>query len=250
MKKILFTMLMSSGLLNLQAQCTVDPNSSTGLSPDVETNLPVAVAGQAYSTVLQFKVPKDTATEVGRLPIVHIKIDSIGGIPEHFSYETNPSSSVFSGGSRGCILVTGNPTLDQIATSPNADGIYPITVYYTARVTFLFSNIDRSGSYEGYQIEVALTNDVKDRQIKPFSISQIGPNPTHNSTDFVINATSAGAIDFTLYNIDGRPVLQRQVDVRQGENGLHIDVSTLKAGMYMYSFRRGATQVTQRMIVE
>lgn len=250
MKKTLLSLCIGIGLIGLQAQCTIDFGAPEGLTPNVETNLPIALVEKAYHTVLQFEVPRDTVTSLGVFYIEHIKIDSIQGLPKGFTHQTNPAGSVFPGGTKGCILVTGNPVAAQIDSSPKADGIYPITVHFTSTVNIFTVPTQFPDTYEGYRIHIARTIDVQDRQIKPFSISPARPNPAQGSTDFVINTNATGNMDFMLYDFQGRTVSQQQIATHQGENGFHLDLGNLKAGIYMYSFRKGNTQVTQRLIVE
>ncbi len=248
--KPLFSILCGASFFVAQAQCVIDPYSVNGISPNVTTNLPVAVVEKPYSTVLQFKVPADTATTYGTFPITHIKVDSITGLPEGFSYQANPSSATFPGGSRGCVLLTGNPTTAQLLGGPSHDGVYPINVYFTALVNVYFIPTEFPYSFDDYKIQIALTSGVNDMQFKTFSISQATPNPAAGSTDFTIESLGSYEMDFILYDLQGQAVMNQHLHTHTGENVHRVDLQGIKAGMYLYTFRSGETQISKRLVVE
>jgi hypothetical protein len=96
--------------------------------PDTITNLPHAIVGVPYSTVIQVKVLTDTNTFYQGLPI-HACFDSIvitnvSGLPPNYTFSCTPPSCGFPGGGDGCILLSGPaPTSGQLGM------IYPIMVF-------------------------------------------------------------------------------------------------------------------------
>src|SRR5438046_195158 len=88
------------------AQCVPDTSithNDPGVYPDSATNLPHAIVGIPYSTVIQLKVLTDTTTMIGPIT-VPVTIDSIiatnvSGLPAGYTYNCTPSTCVFLGGS-------------------------------------------------------------------------------------------------------------------------------------------------------
>ena len=64
-KDLLLTALIFLFAWNGYSQCTPDTSvHSPGIYPDSANNLPHAIVGVPYSTVMQVKVPHDTTTTV------------------------------------------------------------------------------------------------------------------------------------------------------------------------------------------
>src|SRR4051812_1294579 len=122
---ILFTAILSLGVLYSYAQCIPDTSithNEAGIYPDSATGLPHAVVGVAYSTVIQLKVLTDTSG----VTVDSIDITNVTGLPAGFTYQCTPSSCHFPGGSDACILLTG-----PAPTVAMAGQIYPLTVNAT-----------------------------------------------------------------------------------------------------------------------
>lgn len=254
MKKLYFVSVLAIASLTAGAQCTINQSVFSGpndyrILPDTTVNLPAATVGVGYTTDLQFHVQPDTTTQLGTFPITEITIDSISGIPANFSYSTNPGTGVFPGGSYGCAGVTGLAVSGQELGGPNADGVYPIVIYYTANVNVFNVPTDFPASKTGYKIRIQAPNNVQSMTGINFAVNQNVPNPSDKQTDFTFTNPNNGSVQFTLYNILGETVKQTSINAVKGENRFTLNTAELPAGVYLYTFRSGASVVTRRMTV-
>lgn len=69
------------------------------------------------------------------------------------------------------------------------------------------------------------------------------PNPSAGFVTIAFNNNEAA--DFTMFSLDGKQVLQKQI-----HNGEEIDLSTLPAGMYTYVLYNAMARATGRLVVQ
>ncbi|MES2621539.1 MAG: SprB repeat-containing protein, partial [Bacteroidota bacterium] len=100
--------------------CTVDPNTTQGITPTSD-NVPCVNQGQSFSQTYTFVVP---ATVGGFATVTSMRIDSIGNLPLGLNYSFDQNPPTYAGGAKGCILVTG--------TTAAACGQYKVLIYVTA----------------------------------------------------------------------------------------------------------------------
>jgi hypothetical protein len=257
MKKLYFVSVLAIASLTAGAQCTINQSvfsgpNDYGIYPDTVVNLPAAIVGVGYTTDLQFHVIPDTTVSSpvpGTYTINHVKIDSIVGMPANFTYSTNPASGIFPGGSYGCAAVSGLATAGQELGGPNADGIYPIIIHLTAEVNFFNVPTPMSFTQTGYRVAIQSANNVASITGINFSVANNAPNPADKQTDFTFTNPNNGNVQFTLYNILGETVKQTNINAVKGENRFTLNTAELPAGVYLYTFRSGASVVTRRMTV-
>lgn len=254
MKKLYFAGIFTLASFAVHAQCTINQSVFSGpndyrILPDTVTNIPSATVGVAYTTDLQFHVQPDTVTPLGTFPITDVQIDSITGIPAGFSYSTNPTNGTFPGGSYGCAGVNGLATAGQELGGPNADGVYPIIIYYTATVNVFSVPQTFPTTKTGYKLRIQAANNVPAVNSINFTVNQNAPNPADGKTDFVFMNPSNGNVQFSLYNILGETVKSNNISAVKGENRYTLNTSDLPAGVYLYTFRSGNATVTRRMTV-
>ncbi len=118
------------------SQCTPSSNTVPGVTPDIATNLPIAYAGNYYSTVIQVRTPLDTTLNGTYVKLTSVTITGIGNLPAGFTYSCNPSNCTLGPLSNGCMQLTGNPTSTQAGTylldidvtiSGKLYGVIPVT---------------------------------------------------------------------------------------------------------------------------
>ncbi len=129
--------------------CTPDPGyTSTGIWPDTITNMDPACVGASYQMDFTVVVPSDTVV-AGFLFIVDSTIiTSVSGLPAGFSYTCNPSSCRFLGGTSGCFIVSGNPTVPLI-------GSYNVSVNITTYAhNAVLGNQFFPQSFSGYDLNI------------------------------------------------------------------------------------------------
>ena len=248
------------------AQCTINSslfgppnNTNYSIIPDTVTNLPLAYVSQSYVTDLQFHIKPDTTVSQpvpGTYPITQVQIDSVIGLPANFAYLPNPSNGTFTttsatppGTGYGCVAVTGSPVSGQEMGGPNADGIYPITVYFTATVVVFNIPAPQAGTIEGYRVHIMPANSVPTIENTVFSVNFNSPNPADAKTDFRYTSPASGNMQFTMYNVLGSVVKKETVSSSKGTNHYVLETSSLSAGVYLCSFRMGDAVITRRITV-
>jgi hypothetical protein len=99
--------------------------------------------------------------------------------------------------------------------------------------------------------DLVIDTDVKDFSENNISVSQNYPNPFSNTSNVVVNLTSASDLSLNVINLIGQKVVEiNNGTVCAGSHTLTIDGSNLKSGIYFYTVKAGATTVTHKMIVE
>ena len=266
MKKI-YTLFITSIIGSAAfAQCTINPslfgppnNTNYAIIPNAATNLPLSYVGTPYTTDLQFHIQPDTTVTSpipGTFDITQIKIDSITGIPSNFSYLPNPASGIFTtttatppGTGYGCVALTGLAAPGQENGGPGGNGIYPMTVYFTATVVVFSIPAPQASSYTGYQLHILPANGLNSLNAGIFSVSASMPNPADNHSDFLINVPSGGQLQFSMFNMLGSMVQQQNITASRGSNQFSLQTASLSAGVYMCSFRLNDALITRRITV-
>lgn len=254
MKKLFTLVALSVLSVGAYAQCTVNSSvfagpNDYGFVPDTVQNLPWATVGVPYVTDIQFHVDPDTVTALGTFPFIDVTIDSIVGIPANFTYNMNPSSGVFPGGSYGCAGLTGTAQPGQETGGPQGNGVYPIVIYATANVNVLTVPTAFPTTFTGFKLVIQAANNVPAMSNVNFTVGQNAPNPADKNTEFVINNPNTGNVQFTLYNILGESVRQVNIYAMKGETRYSLNTADLPAGVYLYTFRSGNSVITRRMTV-
>ncbi|TND08861.1 MAG: hypothetical protein FD123_1715 [Bacteroidetes bacterium] len=266
-KKLLFSVaLIGITATAAEAQCVINPSvflspTDYGIIPDTITNLPLAYVGTPYSTDIQFNIDPDTVVNQPpfgniNVDITQVHIDSVVGLPAGFTYTANPVSATITttsatppGTGFGCVQLTGNPTAGQETGGPTNNGIYPIVVHYTGTAIVLSVPTQVPATETGYFVHIMPANGFKEEELSRFALSVPVPNPAVAKTSIQFNTTHAGQVDFTLYNVLGSVIKQDKIKSEKGINTYQLDVSTLPAGMYVYSMRDGDKMLTRRMTV-
>ena len=242
MKKFTFLLLFVALFItnNASAQCTPDLSiTQSGIYPDT---IPAAVAGSPYSEVLQVKVPVDTVYLGTTVPIQSIALMAINGLPAGFTYQCVPANCIFPGGSNGCVLITGNPTMNDV-------GSYPVVIILTATVTFLGFPVSQTDTLTGYTFVVNAPVSVNSVKASNLELKQNYPNPALGKTSIEFIVPNATTADFKLFNVLGKEIVTRKYNARQGKNIIEIDTREFEDGIYMYSVKTGNTVLTRRMVI-
>lgn len=238
MKKTLLSIFIGLiGSLSLSAQCVPDTNIQGVVVPpagsqiNTSTNtvvLPYAFVGQSYSEVIHFKVPADTFfAGLGNIPINHVKLDGILGLPATFTLACTPSNCTFPGGTFGCAQMTGTPTVaDSIALK--------VAIEYNVTISALPTPI--KDTLEGYYLVVkGGTIGLSERAAS--KAPRIFPNPASKKIFLNFDSNSAEAGRLQISSVIGTLVYDRAIQTRSGENQVEINTSKFKPGIYMYSLK-------------
>lgn len=84
-----------------------------------------------------------------------------------------------------------------------------------------------------------------------FAISKVYPNPTNAWFQFDLLAVENGVQHVTLFDVNGRPVLERDYRVRAGHNTLAMQVHGIPTGTYiLQSSYRGSTSIQKVNLIK
>jgi hypothetical protein len=192
MKKSYLTLFLTScfllfGWSQLQAQCDPDTTiTSSGIYP---ATIPEACANLPYATVLTVNIPLDTMVSFPpfgtfSIPIDSLVVDSVSGIPSGITFDCNPSSCVFLGGTSNCILISGTASVADTFT---------VTVSTTTWVTVIGNvlNLPTTVSYD-FIVRPGMTN----------TVSVTDASCGVNDGIATVNSTGAGPFTYLWSNGD------------------------------------------------
>jgi len=248
MKKTIFTLTLIIVAIFASAQCTPDPQYvGGGIYPDTITGLADAIVGQPYNQLITIITPPDTVFLSIPATIDNIDLTNVTGLPPNFTYECDPASCSFPGGTTKCANVysTINPTIADI-------GLYPITFECIAYATVpLIGGTTLTFVSGGYAIEIVdnTTSVIHQFNIQTFKLKGIFPNPATNQAKIQFISGKSDDIMFRIYNLMGKLVSLKDIKANRGLNSIDINISNFPDGIYMYSINNGETVLTKRMIV-
>lgn len=224
----------------VNAQCTPNALCAALVCPDTAINLPHASASIPYNATMTVKVPSDTLiTGLGTVTIDLLKFDSINGLPAGFT-ATPDVSAGWPGPSLGCLLISGTTTNAQA-------GNHPLVIHVT--VKGMSGLLTLPLSLTGYKIVVDSSNGVSDYNLNKFSLSQNSPNPFSKTTTIIFNSAKSENLYFSVLNVIGEKVYEKNVIASIGENKIEFSAIDLPSGIYMYKLTNKTQTITRRMIV-
>ena len=236
MKKILLyfcAVFLFAAQLNAQS-CTPGANfadSTYGIWPDTTTNFPLAEAGVAYSTDLNFKVPNEVTADItGGDPALEafigseiqgFSVTSVDGLPSGYDYACNVSGCEYLGGENGCANVFG---------TTNETGVYEVTITVEGVISVVLfpglppTPVTQALSFGGYEIVVGSAGTI-DGIIEPLTVV---PNPA--TEKITINGLSAYEnSSIAIMNIEGKVIAQQN---HNNSNNADFNLTSLNKGVY------------------
>ena len=243
-KRILFVLICVATIIAGRsfAQCVPDLSiTQPGIYPDSATGLPAGTAGVPYSQVIQVKVLTDTTANGLPVIVTDITIVSVSGLPPGITYTCNPSNCVFPGGSNGCILLSGTPTVA---------GSFPMVVDLNVTGTLFGIPITQPSTVDYYVITINTNTGLPSASgAGKFELLQNKPNPATSYTDISFTSPIGGDFNLKIYNLIGKEVYTQTVRGMSGQNVVRINTDDFAPGVYMLSLNNGNSIVTRRMIV-
>lgn len=226
------------------AQCIPDITlTQPGIYPDSATGLPAGTVNQPYSEVIQARVLTDTVYNNLPAIITNITITGVTGLPPGLTYACNPASCVFPGGSNGCLLLSGTPTVA---------GAYNINVDLSINGTIFgvpVPPVPQSIDYYVITINPTATGLGGDLSSLKFDLLQNTPNPASTFTDVAFTSPIGGDFTLKIFNMIGKEVYKQIIRGMAGKNTTRVLLDDYTPGVYMLSLENGNTVVTKRMIV-
>lgn len=113
--------------------------------------------------------------------------------------------------------------------------------------TDIFGNTLTAYNFNSPLLESVNTTSVGDYDAVTFEVSQNYPNPFNNITTVEFNSPKNTTVDFSVFDISGKMVENRKVDVERGVNTIEYG-DRLSSGVYFYSITHDNTVYTKRMV--
>jgi len=239
----LLTLAISITGSQVTAQCTPDLSITVpGVYPDSATGLPPGTVGVPYSEVIQVKVLTDTSQGGFPVVITSITITGVTGLPPGLTYSCNPSNCIFPGGSNGCILLSGTPSVA---------GTFMLNVDVSVAGTVFGNPLPpQSQSIDYYSITIDAASGLAPglANVK-FELLQNKPNPAVSFTDVQFTSPVGGDFKIKVFNMIGKEVYNQTIRGMAGLNTSRIETEYFTPGIYMISIEHGTDVITRRMIV-
>ncbi len=223
----LFISLMLFGHIHLNAQCTPGPQTEPGFFPTTAEGIHPAAATEQYNLEVTIVVPSDTVIP----PFPPVAIDSATvnafiGFPAGFQVSYNTPSGWVQGGAKGCLLISGTPTLADT-------GVHQISFVFTALVMG-FAYTDTITNYWTFEIKDDTHVSIRENQSAGTGSLSLFPNPAKEKVQFVPTQTGAGII--TLTDITGREILRRKDNLKEGMV-YTMPLEGVRDGVYLINVR-------------
>ncbi len=231
--------LMVKGLL---AQCTPDPYiTKPGIYPDSASGFPPAVATYPYNLTITVVVPADTLIPpLPLLPIDSIGVTGVEGLPQGFQFLPSRPSGFWPGGTKGCALITGTPSKNQV-------GDYPLVFHVVGYI----ANLPFPYDITFYSIKVLDSThygiDEPD-QLTRFDVNR--PNPV-GPVQLTIVSQKPGRFCLQLINVNGLQVFSETLNVETGDNHFSLQTGKLAQGIYLLTLKeaRGERKWVKRILL-
>jgi hypothetical protein len=150
---------------------------------------------------------------------------------------------------------------DAITTSWNGKAAKAANVFavtFTANKSGKLSEVLTVGS----NLTPAVANDAQGTEMNinlkfstgkvagaEFALYQNTPNPVATETSIGFNMPRDGAAKLTVYNVEGKVILNRNIEAKAGLNNVTINKSELVSGVLYYRLETSEFSATKKMIV-
>lgn len=246
MKRFIYYILLFCipilGGKKVSAQCEPDKScldvDNTGAY--CPANLPDAILGEPYQTVLTVIPPSEFEFEGTSLDIAYIEIDSVLNFPPGITYNANAEK--FYADTAYCVLIEGTPSMV---------GQFTLELYITPYIKHPLFGILKGPQVTDNTSLVLTVSDVTNIDFsaeKHFQALQNVPNPFSRSTRIGFYTPSRDNINLKIYNILGELIHEESLLVNPGEHFFRFDGSDLLAGTYLYLVTSGSSSLSRKLI--
>lgn len=209
-----------------------------------------------FDFVFTLSVPKSfNAGLFGTIPVNSIQLSTtkaVENMPTGLTYTCNPPNCVFPASTRGCIIVSGTPTnpanVGQIdlKIKGQVNSVLPIDI------TFPNAQLFEEGNYYLYvrpQGSTACrTSSTRELAATKLRMGNV-PNPFTGSTQIEVEAEIRGQFDFRVFDLMGRSLYRRPVQISQGINRIPFEANNLAPGLYVFTLTDGLNTVSRKMVI-
>ena len=246
------------------ATCKPDaslPDTAVGVIPlpYSPTNLKGGISDTAclntfYDFVFTLAIPKTITLSGLTLSINSVALATTGAVenmPSGLSYTCNPPNCVFKAGEKGCVLIAGTPDnpinlgQNDLKIKGQVNSFLPIPVTFP-------SDQFAAGNYYLYVrpqgSKACLTSSTKELAATKLRMGNV-PNPFTGSTQIEVEAEIRGQFDFRVYDLTGRIISRRPVQITQGINRIPFEANNLAPGLYVFTLTDGLNTISRKMVV-
>lgn len=273
MKKLLLFFCLAISSQFIMAQCSPDGTATTwGLHPLPSVGLDGLAAvpetpaciGEPYSYTFTVVVPSSfSVPALGNLGVNYAEVVSVDGLPTGLSFgDCNPAGNCqIPGGTSGCFNIIGTPD------ASNTPGSFQITVNVTVNgsvgpisqdVDLSFPPISAAFNpfdfpLDPYAIDLRAANQCTNSNSnlleKELSLADNKPNPFSDMTTIEVEANKSDDYTFTVTNLLGEKVFEKEYALITGNNMIEFNGSDLSNGVYIYSLSSELGVVSKKMLV-
>lgn len=111
---------------------------------------------------------------------------------------------------------------------------------------------DFAGTSSGditFEQEIVSMVDIESPEVNENNI-QLLPNPANNMVNINWNFDLSHKANLKIYDITGKEVISKTLNFNDHQNGVFLDISTLKEGMYVVSIVNGSTLISEKLMVQ
>jgi len=223
-------------------------------SPDAGITEPACI-NLPYEFVFTIAVGDSIDFGTSRIPIDSIIISpdtAIANLPTGLDYSCNPPDCSFRKDELGCIVLSG---ITDASTVPGEYNLEITGNVFSGALPFKLTFPDETiapGEYiltvneeDSPDCEIVSTENVLAGKVQ----LQMRPNPVQSYAQVFIDVPTTQQYNFQVYDVLGKIVHERTVQLFAGENQLDFDASQLSSGIYFYALNNGRTLAAKRMIV-
>lgn len=244
MKKMFFLLILFLAVsVTVNAQCIPDGTCAMLVCPDTNVNLPHAVPNVSYTTTMTVRIPSDTTVSTYLIEVDSLVYNSTSGLPTGFT--ATPDLPKWDGGTKGCLLIQG------IAADSMQGKTYNLSITTTVYGKYMGTiPLNFPVPLDGYKIQVDSSSGIANFYMDKFTVEQNTPNPFSKTTTIVFNSPNSEIIYFTVLNVIGEKVFEKNINASSGENIIEFSASDLTSGIYLYKLGNKTSTITKRMILE
>ena len=154
----------------------------------------------------------------------------------------SPDPCTFMGALQYCALIQGVPT---------TAGTFPLTINVDGYIVVFGNTVPVPISFDQYSITILDEGgmSIGINEQNDLEVLQNSPNPFYGKTKMHFTLGQSDEVSFTVMNLLGEEVYHEIVDGQRGENTLIYETSSLRSGIYLYSFEVKGKKITKRMVI-
>lgn len=241
-------LLFAFNTLDVNAQCTPDPNNLTLITPDTTTNFVSGTVGQPYSQVVLIHPPTDSTVQLPGLPLpvlvsdIQVELISFSGLPPGLTNQCNPVNCIFQGGVSGCSEISGIPT---------TAGTYPLFAIIGASGTIFGGSVTVGPIIDtllAYRIIIQSGVGVNELQ-NDLGFINIASSFTSQNAEVQFNARSTDNVIITVSNTIGEVMSIEGYKPKNGINAFTVNTSALANGVYILTLRNKNQVIAGKFLV-